>query len=139
MDANKRFAAPLPQEHIPGQGKLTIPKVELDRTRVQPYVINLNLGGTVTTPIAGCVPVPHKITLDMRTRHLRFVHEGIATVAAPPPMGDLFWTWQQPQPGSRGVLHPGDEIPFNDLFFAFNVLYLEVTVGSAARILLYGW
>ena len=134
MDENKRFAAPLPQEQIPGQGKLTIPKVELDRTRVQPYVISLNLGIGV-----GLVPVPHKVTLDERTRHLRFIHKGIATVAAPPPVGNLLWTWQQPQPGSRGILDPGDEIVFNDLFFEFNTLYLEVTTGSSARVLIYGW
>jgi len=139
MDANKRFADSLPQQVIPGQGKLTIPKVEVDRTRIQPYVVALNLGGTITTPIVGCVPVPHKVNIDERTRHLRFIHDGVCTINAPPPMGNILWTWQQPQAGSRFSISPSDEVPFDDLFFEFNVLYLEVTPGTGARIIIYGW
>lgn len=141
---NERFAAPIPQEKIPGQGKLTIPRVEVDRTRIQPYVIDINLGGTNVAPIANLVPSPYKANIDWRTRHLRIINDGAATIVGPPPTGDLFWTWGQPQPGSRGVLHPGDEILYDDLFFEFPTLYLEIAdpavVGATGvHLLIYGW
>ena len=134
-----RFADPLHQEEIKGQGKIAVPQIEAIRTRIQPYVIEWNLAGTLAAPIAGFTPSPQETKLDDRTRHLRFVHDGAATIAGAPPADDIFWTWGQAQGGSRGMLHPGDERLFDDLFLEYLTLFISITTGTSAHVFIYGW